>query len=333
MHYELRFLMLRYGRRLNAALNAIYYERYTLATYFYLQRKFLVSLIKTSKSAVRNAGKVGMNYYRIAQQKFKKAVSIARILRFIPGVLLIAVSNSLSYNRAKNESDIDLFIITSRSSAWVVRFMSLSILTVLHKRPSPHLRDENKNRDKICLSFFITEEELDIEPYKICVHDAYLRLWIQNLKPLYEEKGMYKKFIQANQWAFTPTPYEGVGVYPNKKFLMWGFAPHKEASAITERTHNTFLKEQLVTTDFPLPYIPNYKRRIRKPLLKYFYLPFLFSFFDHLCKWIQIKKMPFFIKHYAYAWDTKVVLGERIIKTHTNDRRLQFKNVGLRVEH
>ena len=53
-----------------------------------------------------------MNYYRIAQEKYKEAIKVIKFLRYAPGVKMIAVANSVSQNLAAPASDIDLFIVS-----------------------------------------------------------------------------------------------------------------------------------------------------------------------------------------------------------------------------
>jgi hypothetical protein len=208
-----------------------------------------------------------MNYYRIAQLKYKRVVKIAKVLRYLPGIKMIAVCNSLSYNKALPNSDIDLFIITAKGRIWTSRFFSLLMLTLLRLRPP--------GKDKICLSFFIAENNLDLEPYKICVQDNYLAFWIKQLKPLYIEDNLYKKFVQENN-----------GVY----------------------------------------YIPNYKRRIKKAIIKPLINVLVTSLDEKIYKYIQLRIMPPAIKKMACAWDTRVIISDKILKFHVNDRRLYLQD-------
>lgn len=146
-----------------------------------------------------------MNYYRIAQKKFKKAVWISKLLRYIPGVEMIAVCNSLSYNRAQAGSDIDLFIIARRGYIWTVRGLTLVVLAILRCRPN--LVGSKKNTNAVCVSFILGSQNLNLMKYKICVQDVYLSFWIKKIKPLYAEKELYKKFIQSNN-VHLLTPYQ-----------------------------------------------------------------------------------------------------------------------------
>lgn len=211
-----------------------------------------------------------MNYYRIAQPKFKSALRVAKFLRFIPGVRMTAIANSLSYNRAREESDIDLFVIAKKGRVWTARFFTLILLDSIGARPL------------VCASFFLSEDALCIEPYKIAARDPYLAFWIRMVKPLYIEGDVYERFISANQWAFDGAEF--------------------------------------------VPYVPNYKRRVRKPFLKPILSAFVTWIDERVYKRAQIALFLPIVKRAACAWDSRVVISDLIIKMHTNDRRLEFKN-------
>ena len=211
-----------------------------------------------------------MNHYRIAQSKFKIAVRIVKILRYIPGISMISVCNSLSYNRAHEGSDIDLFIIAKNGRIWTARFFTLLFLEFIGARPL------------VCASFFLAEDSLCIEPYKISVNDPYLEFWIRMIKPLYNETQVYERFISANSWAFSETLFAR--------------------------------------------YIPNYKRRVKPVFLKLFLSLFTTWIPETFYKRLQMALLFPIIKRLALCFDSRVVISDRIIKMHTNDRRLEFKS-------
>lgn len=210
-----------------------------------------------------------MNYYRLAQSKYKTAVRVAKFLRFAPGIRMIAVANSLSYNRAREESDIDLFIIAKKGRVWTARFFTLLFLDIAGARPL------------ICASFFLSEDALNISPYKIAEHDPYLAFWIRELKQLYAEGDVYERFINANNWSIAKTPF--------------------------------------------VPYVPNYKRCVKKPFFKSFLCLLVTWVDERVYKRAQAALLPPLVKHLALALDSRVVVSDNIIKMHTNDRRLEFK--------
>jgi hypothetical protein len=52
-------------------------------------------------------------------------------LSWIPGLRMIAVVNSLSMYATHEDSDIDLFVITSPNALWLVRFLMTAELWIL----------------------------------------------------------------------------------------------------------------------------------------------------------------------------------------------------------
>ena len=233
-----------------------------------------------------------MNYYRIAQEKYKEAIKVIKFLRYAPGVKMIAVANSVSQNLAAPASDIDLFIVTRSGRVWTARFFCIMILSLLRKRPlRPGIQGNRlgqvqslRNKDKICLTFFLSEDNLNLEKYKIAAQDVYLVEWIRALKPLYSENTIDKEFYHQNRFAF-----QG--------------------------------KEKMRRA----PFIPNYKRRVGqliflKPLLN------CLSIGEPFYKWLQLKIMPLPLKMGAFAWDSAVIVSDKILKFHTNDRRLEYNS-------
>lgn len=228
--------------------------------------------------------------YQIAISKYKKAIKISQLLKFIPGIRLIAVCNNLAYNNARKGSDIDFFIITAEQRIWFVRFFCNLILSALRKRPSLLNKDSqpvfisnkqpNKqiNQDKICVSFFIAENNLNLEQCKICHQDWYLMFWLQQIKPIYNQNNLYKKFVQVNSL------FRNFNIYATTKFM-----------------HSRF-------------------SRVLKNILEKLVLDLDEKFY----KWLQLKLMPKNLKQLAQKADSRVIIADNILKFHQNDRRLAY---------
>ena len=133
--------------------------------------------------------------YALSFEKIKIAKRIARIFKFIPFIKLIAICNSLSYRNARKESDIDLFIIVQPNRLWLTRLLTAFFLKILNLRPSK--RDKT---NKICLCFFLSEDNLNIQSIAIPSPDIYLIYWIKNLYPLLDRNEIYTKFLTSNDW-------------------------------------------------------------------------------------------------------------------------------------
>jgi hypothetical protein len=135
--------------------------------------------------------------YYLADDKFKKVKKIAWLFKLIPYIKMIGVCNSLSYSNASAESDLDLFIVTAQNRIWTTRFLCTILMKILNLRPT-----DTNSTNKICLSFFVDEDNLNMEKFQIFPDkpDIYLIYWISQLLPLYDQDNIYDDFWQANNW-------------------------------------------------------------------------------------------------------------------------------------
>lgn len=132
------------------------------------------------------------NYFK---RKIKKAKSFSRIISKIPFLEAVFVSNIIGDHNLKNSSDIDLFIITSSKRIWLARFLCTIIAKFLGLRPS-----KNNKKDKICLSFYISEDALNLEKQLLNQKDLYFIYWLAGLNLIYSKNNIEKFFYQENKW-------------------------------------------------------------------------------------------------------------------------------------
>ncbi|NCU44336.1 O-antigen ligase family protein [Candidatus Falkowbacteria bacterium] len=150
--------------------------------------------------------------YPAAIRKLKLAQRVANWLRWLPGVQFVALANLMGAYNLRAGGDIDLFIITRPGCLWVCRFWAALGLQLLGLRPTP----ENR-RDKICLSFWLSSNNLRIDRFKLpdeagCP-DWYYIYWLANLRPLVEQGVSYQKIIKQNPWLKTYLPNWRPGDY------------------------------------------------------------------------------------------------------------------------
>lgn len=146
--------------------------------------------------------------YVLAERKFKKLMRVATWLTWLPWIRMIAVCNTLGYSNAREDSDIDLFIITCPRCVWITRFFSVSFLKLFKLRPiltRTSGKPENR-RDKIDASFFVDEDHVNLASLALSP-DIYLVYWIQQLVPIYDTGNYYDAFISANNWVKEFTPH------------------------------------------------------------------------------------------------------------------------------
>lgn len=135
--------------------------------------------------------------------KLRKTRRLIKWLRLLPSVKMIAVCNSLGYFNATQTSDIDLFIITDQNKIWLTRFWLQSFLKILRLRPF----DRGYKQDSFCLTFFLSQDNLDISSIQINKPDVYLVYWTTKLLPIYDPEKIYLKFFTTNHWLKKYLPH------------------------------------------------------------------------------------------------------------------------------
>lgn len=222
--------------------------------------------------------------YIIAEKKYKKLLKISRILAVIPFIRAIAAATGLSYSNSKKEDDIDLFIITAKNRIWLVRFFSILILKLFRARPTI----VNK-KDKICLNFFITEENLNLEKImlseKNSLPDIYFIYWLVWLYPIYQEENIWQEFIEANNWLKNYFP-------------------------------NSFPQGPILRRTLILKPIG----RLFKKFCEKIYAKSFGSLLGKTCRWLQIIMMPKNLKELANQ-SASVIINNQMLKFHDQDKR------------
>lgn len=244
--------------------------------------------------------------YNYTDKKFKRAVMVAKIFKFIPWTKMIAVGNIIGAHNLKKESDIDLFIITERRRIWITRFFCVLITKFLGLRPKP-----GNERDKICLSFFVSEDAMDLSGLMLGSKkspdyysagqsdrlsavgdpprnhnnkiDIYFIYWLAGLALVYNKDGTYKKFMDANNWINI--------CLPNLQYR-----------------------------------IQNYSRDAGKSFSKFYHdvVEMLLGGLEKVFKKIQLRLMPDKLKSIINK-DTRVVVNDHVLKLHVNDRREKYR--------
>ncbi len=228
--------------------------------------------------------KTRLERYNLADRKFKIAMWAIWILKFLPFIKMIAVCNNLSYQNARAQSDIDFFIITAKNRLYFTRFFVTAAVSLMGIR-----RHGQKITNRICLSFYTTEEDMDFSKLPIAAEDVYLTFWLAMLWPSYVREDFYQKFLDKNIWL--------------KKYLP-NFTPIKISYRyrVDDRAFNKFIYQ---TRDF-------------------FYGGLFGDILEKILKKIQQKKMSQRKKDLAVVGDSKVIISDTMLKFHENDRRLQY---------
>ncbi len=218
-----------------------------------------------------------------AERKIKKAARLSKLFKLIPWIKMIAVGNMIGADNLKDESDIDLFIIAEPERIWLVRFFCAGMAKLLGQRPR-----KDKTRDKICLSFFISEEAMNLESLMLGGgNDIYFIYWLAGLKFVYNRAGTYEKFAEANGWIKEHLPNWRVENDIKNNL------PQRTCCALFNPCRNV--------------------------------LNLLFNRLERKVKKLQLELLPADLKNLMNK-DTRVVINDKILKLHSNDRREEYRS-------
>jgi predicted nucleotidyltransferase len=119
-----------------------------------------------------------------------------KLLSLLPQIKLIGLSGSLAMQNAKEDDDIDLFIITARNRLWTARLAAVFLAIVLGlKRP----RGVKKAPNRVCLNLFFDLADLAVPKQK---RSEFVAHEVLQMKPLVDKDNTYIRFLQANRWVY-----------------------------------------------------------------------------------------------------------------------------------
>ncbi len=141
----------------------------------------------------------------ILENKMKIAKRAAKKMRWIPFVRAVFVCNTVASGGVSEDSDIDVFVVIREKRIWLTRLLATLTLSLYRLR-----RNRKVSKDKICLSFYVTDDHLDIENVAISGEDIYLVYWLGQLVPIYDPENVLGDIQKANQWAkkFVPNIFQ-----------------------------------------------------------------------------------------------------------------------------
>jgi len=224
--------------------------------------------------------------YQIAEKKFKIGLKTVRWLRWLVFVKMVAICNNSGYNNATNQSDVDFFIITSAKRLWWTRLGITLITTILGVR-----RHDQKFIDRVCLSFYISQDHLDLSDIALKPIDPYLIYWFATLVPIYD-LGISQRFFASNIWF--------------KDYLPNFYPP--------TLNHRRRISDNR--------YI-NFSKKFDKMILG----KKLGDFLEKVAKKLQAKKIKKYFGDSVDQKNTNVVISESMLKFHKTDRRQYYCDV------
>lgn len=115
-------------------------------------------------------------------RKLRHARSAARWILRSGAVRFIAIVNTTAMGAARDEGDLDFFVIVKHGSIWSTR-----LLAGFPYRIAGRLSGTNAVPDAVCLSYFISDESLDLSSHLLTPDDPYYRYWFCSMLPVYDD--------------------------------------------------------------------------------------------------------------------------------------------------
>jgi hypothetical protein len=136
---------------------------------------------------------------KICQSRWRKVDWVVKVLRLVPFVKNISVTNSLAFRTSNEESDIDILVVSTKNKFWLTRALTVLLLEII---------GQNKNKwvkaGKFCFGFGFTEDNINLDNLRL-KRDIYFTYWLATLTPVYDRK-IYKKLIAENSWLSGELP-------------------------------------------------------------------------------------------------------------------------------
>jgi hypothetical protein len=233
--------------------------------------------------------RVRLDRYGIAKQKYDRAQKIISLLAGLPYVRLICVCNTLGWSNARDESDIDIFIVARHGHIWLTRALCAGLMQIIGLRPQKH-----HTKDTICLSFFVSDVALDVSslflPESDGMKDIYFLYWLLYCVPLYDSGGVYEKFWETNKrHILSALPYA------------------------TQYDTNEYRRVKI-----------SWARKVGKNILEWCG-GVCGVFLERVARWVQLRVLPQDLRVVVNK-DTRVIMNDAVMKFHPHDRREEIRS-------
>jgi len=228
----------------------------------------------------------------VEKRFYKKTEKYLRFIKWIPGLRMIWIGNSISMNSATKNSDIDLFIVTDKNRMWLVRILITLIFQILQVR-----KTDKKHAWRFCLSFFCEIDWLDFSSFAL-KKDPYLYFWILYFKPILDFWNTYDLFLEKNSsWACFEE-FKDI-LENNKKYIKYKKQKNKNKLNVTNKIVD---KLKIEKQEVKEPYYKKFLNKINK-----------------IFKEIFLAKT---LKNYKKLWKPYwIIINDKILKFHNWDIR------------
>ena len=149
---------------------------------------------------------------RHVAHKLDRAKRAGKLIRYLPFLQAMFVCNTVAAGCSDETSDIDVLIVVKQGRIWLTRLFVTGLLGLFGLR-----RTKKKIVNQICLSFYLTDTNLNLQSIALKEADIYLCYWIRQLLPVYDPSNLYQKIQDANrwvnQWVAPNAPYQLIDRY------------------------------------------------------------------------------------------------------------------------
>lgn len=124
----------------------------------------------------------------------------------IPFLKMVGIVNTLAYSNAKKDGDIDLLVVTKKNRIFTTRLFITAWLLILNMWRYHQLAVANK----FCLSFFLSENNLNLKKLLMDDNDVYLVYWTKWTRPIYcSDMHVANRYWRENKWIKDYIPNAG----------------------------------------------------------------------------------------------------------------------------
>lgn len=218
--------------------------------------------------------------YLMAEKKYRRVLRAVRFFRCLPFIRAIAVCNSLALSNTRKDGDLDLLIITKPGRIWTSRMLTTGFAKMFGWRPT-----QDHAQDTVCLSFFLSENSLDLHSLLREPTDPYMWFWLDQLVPVYGDMAIFDRLRSENSWMQDHLPHS-YGVQTARRRIVNDAWWSKTIRSILALFHSGAWGDVL-------------EQRYRR---------------------VQENLLPPHLRELANK-DSRVVLNDAMLKFHDNDRR------------
>jgi hypothetical protein len=144
--------------------------------------------------------KQGLEPDELSYKRLKSKIKSYRwLLSSFPGCLEVAICNNFSFKNVGAESDIDLFFVLDSRRFFTARLI-ITILTHL----SGVRRHSSKISGRFCLSFFVSDQNLDLTNLRLSEKDYYFYFWLKHIVFTRNNTDLQNKILIENKWFKEP---------------------------------------------------------------------------------------------------------------------------------